>query len=503
MISPSAGVVVNSKYVLEAPLARGGMGSVWTATHRELGVRVAVKFMDPAVAASDGGSVRFEREAKAAAHLDSRHIVQVRDYGVVDGTPYLVMELLKGESLEQRLRSRPRLTFHETLTILQQLAKGLKQAHEAGIIHRDLKPGNIFIARTDDEDVVKILDFGIAKITGALPDANATRTGTVMGSVHYASPEQLRSSRGADTRSDVWSVGVILFRMLVGELPFRGTEIADIIVKVCAEPIPKPSSMALDLPASLDAFFDRALARDPKERFQSITELVDAFSVLGRGVMHERAPLAPSSRENTAALPLPLTVPGAPLPPSFQEDRTAVWTPPPGVIRVPVPAALPVPADTTLRGPGTSSVTANPLPAQRGSRTVLFLVTALAVLGGVLAIVVVVIGTHAEKSPPLVVTAGPLATTSVAEAPPARSAPAAVVSETTASSATPEIPASSTSRASSTVPTATAESPLAPGLSPKPTASSTNLAPLTRPSATPTPPKSRPPVKKDDDVDMP
>ncbi len=524
MLSPAPGVIIQNKYLLEAPLARGGMGSVWIATHRELAVRVAVKFMAPELAASDGGGARFEREAKAAAHLDSRHIVQIRDYGVADGTPFLVMELLKGESLEQRLARLHRVSLLDALAILHQLAKGLRKAHEVGIIHRDLKPGNIFIARTDDEDVVKLLDFGIAKLSNMAPDANATRTGMVMGSVHYASPEQLRSSKDADVRSDLWSVGVILFRMLVGGLPFRGHEIADVIVKVCAEPIPTPRSMAPDLPPEVDAFFCRALVRNPAERFQTIAELVDAFAAL---VEHARGPalhapvvvpppapvlVMPPPVTPDLVTPPPVTPPpamsSAPravtpdtlrIPDSEAEAKTALWT----AARIPplVPSGAP---DHTLRGASATSVTTHPSASPQRSRhlaiglaavsvTVLAGVTVSALLlsPGQAGVSAASSSAPPEMAPPEPSQVNPHAAVSAGEVP----APEPAMSS--ASAAVPVVPLVARGAASTAAPP---EPPAGAG---------TIVPPVPSPSASPSAAKPAPSPKKplskssDRDVDMP
>src|SRR5262245_6366091 len=158
------GTVIAGKYRLERTRARGGMGSIWVARHLQLDMPVAVKLMDPKVAATADGRTRFEREAKAVASVQSPHVVQVHDYGVHEGTPYLAMELLEGEDLGARIRREGRLAPRAIAGIVAQVAKGLRRAHEGGIIHRDLKPGNIFIARVDDDEIVKVVDFGVAKL---------------------------------------------------------------------------------------------------------------------------------------------------------------------------------------------------------------------------------------------------------------------------------------------------------------------------------------------------
>lgn len=282
MITLEAGRIIAGKYGLERPLAKGGMGAVWVARHVLLDVVMAVKFMDPDTASSAEGRVRFEREAKAAAQLKSPHVVQVHDYGIEADTPYLVMELLDGEDLSTRLRRDRRLSMRDTSAILVQLAKGLRRAHDAGIVHRDLKPANIFLQRQDDDTIVKILDFGIAKsivVNGPL-SADATKTGTVIGSPQYMSPEQLRDTKGIDHRTDLWALGVILFRCLTGQLPFHSADQMSLIFAICMERIPLPSEVAPDLGPEVDRFFDRALARDREQRFQSVRALLDGFAAL-------------------------------------------------------------------------------------------------------------------------------------------------------------------------------------------------------------------------------
>ena len=276
------GAVVGGKYRIERALARGGMGSVWIARHAQLGNAVAIKFLDASFAASAAHRARFEREARAAANLKSPHVVQVFDYGFEDSDPYIVMELLEGEDLGQRLHRVRRMSLKDTAKALAQVGKALKKAHEAGFAHRDLKPANLFIAKVDDDEVMKILDFGIAKEQhAALGDA--TRTGEVIGSPHYMSPEQVRAEKDLDHRTDLWSMGIILYRMLTGALPFPGDQLGPVLAKILTEAVPPPSSAAPDLPPTMDGFFTRALARDKNQRFQSIQEMVEAFQAAAGG----------------------------------------------------------------------------------------------------------------------------------------------------------------------------------------------------------------------------
>ncbi|WP_437757934.1 protein kinase domain-containing protein [Sorangium sp. So ce1389] len=327
-----AGSVLIGKYRLERPLSRGGMGSVWVARHLQLGTPVAVKFMDPAYAESPAFRTRFEREARAAAQLKTPHVVQVHDFGFHESVPYLVMELLQGEDLNARLQRRGRLPLLEAHRILAQTGKALRSAHDAGLVHRDLKPANLFLARVDgeDEDMVKLLDFGIAKETTSKLVADASTTGEVMGSPHYMSPEQLRADRDLDARSDLWALGVIVFRMVTGYLPFPGDVLAHVMTRILVDPIPSATQLAPDLPPAIDAFFHRALARDRAHRFQTVREMVAEFArVAGapaftssfsdaHGPFHQ----SPTGFVAGTATPLPGmppgpggTTPAAPLPP--------------------------------------------------------------------------------------------------------------------------------------------------------------------------------------------
>ncbi|WP_437841857.1 protein kinase domain-containing protein [Sorangium sp. So ce1153] len=277
MTSLAEGSVIAGRYRLERMLARGGMGSIWVARHLQLDVGVAVKLMASEYAASTTARARFEREARAAAQLKIPNVVHVHDYGIEDDTPFLVMELLEGEDLETRLAREGRLTGAATLTIVTQVCKALRRAHETGIIHRDLKPANLFLSRQDEDELVKILDFGIAKAEGMLLAGKETKTGTLVGSPYYMSPEQVRRSKSLDRRSDLWSVGVIIYRCLTGRLPFPGEEIGEVFVAICTEDFPLPSSLAPELGPEVDRFFARALMRDPEHRFQSASELAEAF----------------------------------------------------------------------------------------------------------------------------------------------------------------------------------------------------------------------------------
>ncbi|KYF71587.1 hypothetical protein BE11_26825 [Sorangium cellulosum] len=279
MLEIAPGITIAGRYRVERELARGAMGSVWVGRHLQLGVDIAIKFMAPQFTTSAELRARFEREARAAAVLKSAHAVQVYDYGIEHETPYIVMELLEGEDLAARLARERRLGLPVTLAILDHVGRALRRAHELGLVHRDLKPSNIFLSLQDGELVAKVVDFGVAKVT-VVESAGATRSGSLLGSPSYMSPEQVRSSSKVDHRSDLWSLGVIAFQCVTGQLPFPGQELGDVLVEICTAPIPLPSEVAPGLGPEVDAFFRRALERDPARRFQSATELVEAFAAL-------------------------------------------------------------------------------------------------------------------------------------------------------------------------------------------------------------------------------
>jgi serine/threonine protein kinase len=293
--------LVAGKYRLTELLGRGGMGSVWAGIHTTLGTRVAVKFIDAEHVDSPEARHRFENEARAAAALRSKHVVEVYDHGVMaDGRPFIVMEFLDGEPLDKRLDRFGRLPAKDTARIIGMVCRALSKAHAAGIVHRDLKPENVFLVWDDEDgaDVAKVVDFGIAKFTdSAMTSSSATRTGSVLGTPYYMSPEQARGLRSVDYRSDLWSVGVIAFRCMTGRLPFEGEAVGDVLVKLCTAPLPMPSTYVPDLPPGFDAWLTRALGREPEARFQSASELGRSLAA----VCGLSAPITPLSGEQFSA----------------------------------------------------------------------------------------------------------------------------------------------------------------------------------------------------------
>jgi hypothetical protein len=295
------GAVVANRFRLVSLLGKGGMGSVWLAQHIGLDIPCAVKFIHAESAANLDARARFEREARAAAQLRTPNVVQILDYGVFEETPYIAMELLVGEPLSARLSRCARLDPHETLRIVAQIGRALGKAHQAGIVHRDLKPENVYLVADEEGEIAKVLDFGVAKQTIGLTDSN-TRTGALLGTPYYMSPEQAQGIKAVDARADLWSLAVLCYRCTTGELPFRSEALGDLLIKIVMQPLPVPSHVARDVPPGFDAWWERAAQRDPDRRFQTAKELVDALAA-GLGV-------------SLGGAALPGTVTGAP---GFQE----------------------------------------------------------------------------------------------------------------------------------------------------------------------------------------
>jgi serine/threonine-protein kinase len=290
------GSLFAERYHLERLIGRGGMGAVWVARDDRLGRLVAIKFMEVADDEAEEATERFQREAAATAQLRTRHVVEVFDHGVSEGRPYIVMELLEGQTLAARLRGGACMTIDEVASLLHQLVKGLRGAHAADIVHRDLKPQNIYLALDEDgDDVAKILDFGIAKLRGFAAANDSTKTGTILGSPHYMAPEQARAARDVDQRADVWSLGVIAYRGLTGRRPWESEAVVDLLVRICTEPMTPASHVVPELSPEIDAFFEQALRVDPAQRFASVDELLSAFL--------EAADVVPPPRPSLDSLP--------------------------------------------------------------------------------------------------------------------------------------------------------------------------------------------------------
>lgn len=251
------------------------MGAVWRAEHLVLKSHVAVKLIEPTLLAQPEALARFLREAQAAASLRSPHVVQILDYGIDGELPYIVMELLEGESLSSRLARVRCLSPRSTAEVISQVSRAIVRAHERGIVHRDLKPDNIFLTANDDIEVAKVLDFGIAKHT--LPGSHGmTQTGAVLGTPYYMSPEQAEGARDVDFRSDLWALSVITFECLLGRRPFDEEAIGSLILAICTRPIPVPSQLG-QVPAGFDEWFSKGVSRQRENRFESARELASSL----------------------------------------------------------------------------------------------------------------------------------------------------------------------------------------------------------------------------------
>ena len=292
--SLAPGFLIGDKYEVVQVIGAGGMGIVYEARHARLGQRVAVKTLLPELMQHADAITRFEREARAAAHLRSRHVAKVFDVdALADGTPYIVMELLEGRDLADELSARGSLPAQEAVDYIMQACDAMAEAHRVGIVHRDLKPSNMFLAREGRRSSIKVLDFGISKVLDeAVLSVTTTRSG--LGTASYMSPEQVRSAKHVDARSDVWALGVVLYEMLTGAQPFPGDTATAVAAAIVADrPVPLRSRREDILPA-LEQVLMRALEKDRDLRFADAAAFGAAL-----------APFAPShsSRRGMSSTP--------------------------------------------------------------------------------------------------------------------------------------------------------------------------------------------------------
>jgi len=298
-------MMVTPSVKLVRPLGEGGMGAVWVADHLALRTQVVVKFIASGLKSNKEAQDRFSREAAAASQVKSPHVVQTFDHGVTDeGVPYIVMELLEGRDLGQYLEqeSSGRMQPDLAVEVLGQLARALDRAHERGIIHRDIKPGNIYLcdAGRSGEVFVKLLDFGIAKGVELPKVDSGTKTGSMIGSPFYMSPEQILGSKDLDHRSDLWSVGVVCFEMLTGRKPFDAETMGGLAIRIHSEPLPLPTVLNPDLPIAVDAWFSRACARDVAARYASAKEMTEELAVALGGQMPKSLDVSPRLTDASA-----------------------------------------------------------------------------------------------------------------------------------------------------------------------------------------------------------
>jgi serine/threonine protein kinase len=293
---PKVGEVIVERYELLAHLGDGGTASVWRAKDRTLEREVAIKFLYVVdERAVEDLRKQFLREARIASAVKHRNVIQTVDFGQTEeGRAYMVMELLHGEELTNRIDAQPRITTEEAVNIMVDVLRGLHAIHEAGIVHRDLKPENIYLERDQDSIYPKILDFGIAKnVTrgGSRRSVLTTKEGIVVGTPEYMPPEQARGVPDLDARADIWSVGVILFELLSGRLPFDEPSEAEVIIKIVTTDAPLVTSVNPDVPKAISEVIAKALSREREQRYANAGEMQRALIDAAR-VLHGEQPLA-------------------------------------------------------------------------------------------------------------------------------------------------------------------------------------------------------------------
>lgn len=284
LVHKMGGTVLDGKYRVEAVIGTGGMGVVYEGRHKVIERRVAIKFLSPDTIASPEVRQRFINEAKIAASLGHKNIVAVLDLGEnADGIPYIVMEYLEGESLGDYIEDQGTLRVDRAINVAIQVLEGLHAVHSEGIVHRDLKPENVFLARqSGGEEIVKLLDFGISRLDqGNESEASRlTEAGKVYGTPYYVSPEQAEGKLDVDSRADIYSVGVLLYEMVTGYLPFRSKSYATLMVDIITRPPPDPRDFLPSLPVDLVAVINKALAKTPSLRYGSAREMTAALTPL-------------------------------------------------------------------------------------------------------------------------------------------------------------------------------------------------------------------------------
>jgi serine/threonine-protein kinase len=471
------GDVVAGKYLIESILGEGGMGYVLGARNITLDEPVAIKILKPDAVADGEAVARFLREARAAVRMKGEHVARVLDVGALeDGTPYMLMELLQGSDLSTIVERDGHLPVQVAVDYVLQVCEALAEAHGLGIVHRDIKPSNLFLTTgVDGLPCLKVLDFGISKATNAIdatrPDFGLTQTQTVMGSPQYMAPEQMRSSRRVDGRTDIWGLGTIMHELLTGIPPFDAPSMPELFAMILQDPAPSLRGLRPDVPPELDAVVLQCLEKSPEKRPESVLELArllmpfagpmsvgaaERVGRVGRSVAFASATLiaAASARESTASLARPKGLvispdpPGsAPSAPELAHARTTAFAEPP------VPGARP-----------------------RGRLGLVFglVAAAMVVIGGSLTAVSLMAKRHrTEAGPSVAATAGASGVALAVDLSPAAEAPPSSA-QTAATAAPSPLPAAVTLSAAST--TAVKRDAGAPAARPRVGASSATSA---------------------------
>jgi eukaryotic-like serine/threonine-protein kinase len=439
------GTVVAGKYRIDRTLGTGGMGVVVAATHLELGTPIALKFLHHDMTQNQSVVERFMREARSSAQLRGENVCRVSDVGRTEsGQPFLVMELLAGQDLGTLLKTNGALPVTVAAEVIMQACIALGEAHAVGVIHRDIKPGNLFwTQRPDGSALIKVLDFGVAKAPEEL-NMSLTQTQNVIGSPGYMSPEQLKSSKSVDPRSDIWSLGIVLYELVSAKKPFEAQSITELALKVAMDPAP---AMSAGIPPSFESVILRCLEKDPQRRYRDVADLAAAL-----------APFVGPTRGPELAYAVTRVLRGA--------HQPFIAAPPPPGANTP----------TTLRGAsgvmppsGISTKRSWRLPAVMGAG---------AAVGIVLALVMLMSG---NKKPVAASAPGETRTMELAPAKPMEVAPAPALAPAVAPVAAPApTPAPAP-------PTTTAATPAEP---------KTVAKAETKPEAKPTTKKSKPSTKK-------
>jgi serine/threonine-protein kinase len=352
------GKTLIGKYRVDEKLSEGGMGAVYRGTHVLMDKTVAIKVLRPSLAADEKIVARFSREARAASKISHPNALAVTDFGESeDGIVFLVMEFLAGKTLKEVIRAEGPMPLDRAVDIMKQVGDALKAAHDQGVVHRDLKSDNIMLISTTVGDHPMVLDFGIAKIIESeKPDAELTAPNLVIGTPQYMSPEQCSQSSYIDSRSDIYSFGVILYEMLVGHVPFPGESPTIVMLKHLQEPVPSVLNERSDIPASIDQIISRAMAKVPDNRYQTITDLLEDLTIAAGVPMRTASgnfEPATTPRVNTQDDADEVTVvrprqEAPPTPPVYRAPLTVPITPPSAPASTFKPARILIPAAVAL-----------------------------------------------------------------------------------------------------------------------------------------------------------